>query len=109
MMAAQPKATGGGGRDASTGSRAWTRWTSHHPSPTPASTSTSRERRLGVMMAVQPKATGTRSQFVGPGIIGGSKSDPPMTLAQFGIDDKHLADRVRKYAAALPPKTPPSQ
>jgi hypothetical protein len=35
------------------------------------------ERRLGEMMAAQPKAEGTRGQLIGRGLIGGSRADPP--------------------------------
>lgn len=62
------------------------------------------ERRLGELMAEQPKASGTRGQLKGRDSSGGTKTDPPEksapTLVDQGID-KHLADRARK-AAAMP-------
>jgi hypothetical protein len=69
------------------------------------------ERRLGEMMAAQPKAVGTQGQLIGRGIIGGQRTrqsgaallagpptDPPISLAEAGID-KHLAKRARKLNA----------
>ena len=60
------------------------------------------EERLGQMLAAMPKATGTKNQLSGPGVIGGTKSEPPIaTLADLGIDKKTSA-RVQAIAA-LPP------
>jgi len=59
------------------------------------------ERRLGEMMAAQPKATG--GEHGGKRRLDGFRenpSNPKATLAEAGID-KNLADRARK-AAALP-------
>jgi len=62
------------------------------------------EERLGQMLAAMPKATGTKNQLSGPGVIGGTKSEPPIaTLADLGIDKKTSA-RVQAIAA-LPPET----
>ncbi len=58
------------------------------------------ERRLGEMLQEQPKATGTRNQLIGPGIIGGSKEEPPIntpTLEELGINKK-LSSRSKKLA-----------
>jgi hypothetical protein len=53
-------------------------------------------------MAEQLKATGTRNQLIGRGVIGGISDSPPIeapiTLAQAGID-KNLAHRARTLAA----------
>jgi hypothetical protein len=52
-------------------------------------------------MREQPKATGTRGQLVGPGVIGGSADDPPIeapiSLTEAGID-KNLAHQARAAA-----------
>lgn len=60
------------------------------------------ERRVGEMMSQQPKASGTRGQLVGPGIIGGFPEnlpiDDPIPLAKAGID-KNLAHRARQFAS----------
>jgi hypothetical protein len=56
-------------------------------------------RRLGQMLAAQPKAKGTRGR--GRPKIGGSKSDPPkeVTLENWlGANHKHIADEARKLA-----------
>lgn len=52
------------------------------------------EKKLGKKLAEFPKAKGTRNQLTGPGIIGGTKSEPPIespTLAEIGIDKKRSA------------------
>lgn len=57
------------------------------------------ERWLGVQLANIEKAKGTRGQLVGPGIIGGSKGEPPMaTLKEMTVDKKRSA-RAQKLAA----------
>lgn len=64
------------------------------------------ERRLGEFLRSMPKASGTRNQLIGPGVIGGSKSEPPIksaTLAELGIDRKESM-RAQKLAA-LPEET----
>jgi hypothetical protein len=60
------------------------------------------ERRLGEMMAEQPKATG--GEHGGRAKVDGFRenpSNPTPTLAQAGID-KNLANRARKAAALSP-------
>jgi N6-adenosine-specific RNA methylase IME4 len=58
-------------------------------------------RRLGELMAVQPKATGTKGQLKGRRSSGGAIKTPPdniaSTLADAGID-KNLAKRAREAA-----------
>jgi N6-adenosine-specific RNA methylase IME4 len=62
------------------------------------------ERRVGEMMAAQPKAGGTRGQLQEGmrGVTGGLSSNPPVdapiSFDKAGID-KNLADRARKLAA----------
>ena len=56
------------------------------------------ERRLGEMLATQPKAEGTRGQLIGRGVIGGFPKNPPISFNAAGID-KNLANRARKLNA----------
>jgi N6-adenosine-specific RNA methylase IME4 len=52
---------------------------------------------LGELLKKQPKATGTRGQLKGRGVIGGASTEPPIaTLADLGIDKKtsSLAQRL---------------
>ncbi len=62
------------------------------------------ERKLGEMILAQKQefglATGSKGQLIGPGVIGGSKSEPPIktpTLADLGIDKK-LSARAQRLA-----------
>ena len=42
---------------------------------------------LGELLKKQPKATGTRGQLKGRGVIGGASTEPPIvTLAEQGLD-----------------------
>jgi N6-adenosine-specific RNA methylase IME4 len=51
--------------------------------------------KLDAELASIPKATGTRSQLVARGVIGGTKMEPPIidapTLAEIGVDRKEAA------------------
>ena len=58
------------------------------------------EVRIGEELIKLPKAEGTRGQLVGPGVIGSSKSVPPIdapTLAELGVAKKRAA-RNRRLA-----------
>jgi hypothetical protein len=62
------------------------------------------ERRLGEMMAEQPKAQGTKGQGNPEWLLGGVSSTPPSeapTLASQGID-KNLAKRQKQIDRASP-------
>jgi hypothetical protein len=67
-------------------------------------------RRLGELIAAQKEAgllsTGAKGQLVGPGVIGGLQSNPPIdappTLSEVGID-KNLAHEARSLAK-IPPQ-----
>ncbi len=60
--------------------------------------------RLGKLLKNMPKAEGTRGQLIGRGIIGGSRTVPPIsTLEQIGLTRKTSA--VAQQLAALPKDT----
>lgn len=58
-------------------------------------------RQLGTMLKDAPKATGTKGQLIGRGIIGGTKLEPPITTyADLGLDKKTAA--LAQQIADLP-------